>query len=180
MTPLILILSHSLALAIGAALMGGWALFLMAAASWGDSGEDDDTPAELPTPKDPPCKQKPLPSPSATSTSTSARTGAPVACGPMPTPPRGVTAKASSAPPIAPPATSAEPASSAPPSTAAEGLQTVVLDGGPHDGLALRVDPSTPILRINSGFHGPHRYIATDRFDLNRRVCIHAGPAPLS
>lgn len=179
MTPLVLILSHSLALAIGAALMGCYALFLMAAASWGDSGEDDDTAADLPVPKDPPCTAKPLPSASPTSTSTSAPAGARVAFAPMPIPPEGPTVKASGNPPIAPPASSAEPVSSAPPSAAPERLQTVVLDGGPHDGQSLRVGPE-PLLRIRSKIHGIHRYIATDRFDLNRRVCIHAGPEPLS
>jgi hypothetical protein len=45
------------------------------------------------------------------------------------------------------------------------------------DGLNVVADPTVP-LTIQSP-HGLHRYIPTDRFDLNRRVFLHIGPAPL-
>lgn len=181
MNPLEITLALLLAAALGALVMAGYALFLMAAATWEDD-KGDDPPAPLPTPTDPPSWFKKIsPPPSSTSTSTSAPAGARLAFAPMPIPPDPAMPKPSAAPRTAPPASSATPASSAPPSAAPERLQPVFLDGGPFDGLALKADLARPILRFNSKVHGIHRYIATDRFDLNRRVCIHAGAQePLS
>lgn len=52
-----------------------------------------------------------------------------------------------------------------------------MLVDGPFDGLAVVLDPTIPA-RIQST-HGPYLYVPTDRFDLNRRVFLHTGPAPL-
>lgn len=181
---LLLILSHLLAASAGAVAMAGYAMFLLAAAIWSKEDDDDrDLPAGLPTPSDPPSAWKPLPRPdpsSATPSSSPAPAAGQTASAPAATTPPEPAMPTSAKQSPAPPSISASPASSAPPSAAPEALATFVLDGGPHDGLALRADPAKPILRIKSTVHGLHRYIATDRFDLNRRVCIHAGPEPLS
>jgi hypothetical protein len=77
----------------------------------------------------------------------------------------------------APRPTSPVPASSALPSAAPDAKRpraTAVLLDGPADGLGIVTDPTSPLTLQTP--HGPHRYIPTDRFDLNRRVFLHIGP----
>ena len=173
---LLLILSHLLTAAIGALLFAAYVAFLHAAATWSDDDDDRDRPTDLPTPTDPPTawKRLPIPDPaSATSTYTSAPAGAQVVFAPTDTqnnPPVGIP---SAAPPLA---SSGPPASSAPPSSAPDAKRpraTAILFDGPADGLALVTDPTSPVTLQTP--HGRHRYVPTDRFDLNRRVFLHIG-----
>lgn len=183
---IILILSHLLAAAIGAIVMAVYVIFLMAAAIWNqDSDDDHGGNPDLPKPTDPPTvwKRQPLPAPSsATPSSSPAPAAAPPASAPaastLPVPPLPTSARLKAKLPnsSAIPATSA-PLSAAPPDGKPRPRATATLLDGPLDGLDIVADHTLP-LTIQSPY-GLHSYIPTDRFDLNRRVFLYCGPAPL-
>lgn len=175
---LLLILSHLLTAAFGALVFAAYIAFLHAAASWSDEDDDRGENLDLPIPADPPTAWKRLPLP-ASSSDTPSSSPAPAAApsasaleaSTPPVPAMPTAAKPSAAPrPIF-----SIPASSAPPSAAPETKPsaTAILLDGPCDGLAMVTDPTCP-LTIHTP-HGRHRYIPTDRFDLNRRVFLHIG-----
>lgn len=147
----------------------------------GDGGEDGgDTPSPQPTNPDPtPSKCKPLPSPStATSSSSPAPVAPPAASAPAATARTPAPLPTSVRLPGKPPASSATPASSAPAPAVPDPAIRVVLLDGPLDGLELRVATTARPLTVQT-LHGLHRYIPTDRHDLNRPIYLHTGPAPL-
>lgn len=180
MTTAVLVLTHLLAAALGALAALGYSLFLMAAALWSQDDDGDTGTDPQPINPDPtPSKCKPLPSPSTATFSSSPAPAAPVAgsapaasaltVAPLPTSVRL---------PQPPPASSATPASSVPAPAGLEGSIRIVLLDGPLDGLELRVATTAKPLTVQT-YHGLHRYIPTDRHDLNRPVYLHTGPAPL-
>lgn len=184
---LILILSHLLAAALGALAIAVYAMFLLAAAIWSaeeEEGGDRGPVSSLPTPTDPPSSWKldhpsarvPFATPSSSPAPASAQSGSAPADMILPAPPP-ITSVRRKGRPLNSSAAHATSAPSSGPAADTKPRASAILLDGPFDGLAVVLDPTIPA-RIQST-HGPHLYVPTDRFDLNRRVFRHIGPAPL-